>query len=131
MNNNSEKPDDNLSTRDPLMALFRYGRLPRLVHQLLLATSFLAAAYWLYFAVVKMQLLPRFLEGEALILDAVVGFPLVLALAIVVYAIVFWIVKIILIILYPSWLSLPREYYDDLEQDYFDPADEPDDKNHK
>ncbi|WP_044406202.1 hypothetical protein [Thiomicrospira microaerophila] len=128
MKNTSQKPDNHPPSRDPLMALFRYGKLPKITHQLLLAASLIAASYWLYFAIVKMQLLPRFLAGEALILDAVVGFPLVLALAIVVYAVVFWLVKLMVIIFYPSWLTLPSDYYDDADESYFDPTEPPDDK---
>jgi hypothetical protein len=105
----------------PLMELFRYGHLPARVHYFLLALGAAAAFYWLHFAVIKMALLPRLMAGETLLLDAIVGFPLVLAMAIVVYGIVFWFIKLVLIMLYPHWLTLPPDHYAD--GDSFDPAD--------
>lgn len=43
-------------------------------------------------------------EGQALIVDLVFGLPLVLALAIVVYATVFWTFKLIIILLLPQFV---------------------------
>lgn len=115
-------PEPEQPERNPLMELFRYGQLPVKVHYFLLALGAAAASYWLYFAVVKMELLARLMAGETLILDAIVGFPLVLAMAIVFYGIVFWFIKLVLIILYPHWLTLPPDHYGDGHS--FDPAEE-------
>lgn len=117
--------------REPLLELFRYGQLPKWAHRGLLLASLMAASYWLYFSIVKMELLPRLLAGETLILDAIVGFPLVLALAIVVYAVVYWATKIVFIILSPHWLTLPPDHHDP-ELTTFDPAETtPSDSEHK
>lgn len=108
--------------KEPMLELFRYGKLPKLAHLGLVVASLAASFYWLYFAVIKMELLPRLLAGETLILDAVVGFPLILSLAIVVYAIVYWSVKIVMIVAYPHWLTLPAGHNDPDEVE-FDPVD--------
>ncbi|WFE68448.1 hypothetical protein P8S54_09590 [Thiomicrospira sp. R3] len=119
------KDHDKEPNREPMLELFRYGQLPKLAHRGLLFASLAAALYWLYFSIVKMELLPRLLAGETLILDAIVGFPLVLALAIVVYAIVYWAIKIVMIIAYPHWLTLPPGH-NDPDEVAFDPADKTD-----
>lgn len=112
------KPNPTPESSHPLLELFRYGHLPKKVHQLMFWAGLVAAGFWLNFSIIKMQLWPRLLAGETELLDALIGFPLVLALAIVVYAVVFWAIKLVIILTYPQWLTLPPEA-DEVE---FDPS---------
>jgi hypothetical protein len=85
-----------------MLCLFRNSRIhPRLDRYAILA-SLISVFAWLYFAFIEKSLLTKLLEGKALIVDLVFGVPLVLALAIVVYALVYWTLKLIVILLLPQ-----------------------------
>lgn len=102
-----------------MLDLFRYGVLPRSMHLIMLGLGWLAALYWLYFTIIHKELLQRLLKGETHLLDALVGFPLILALAVVVYAIVFWLLKVVVILIAPHRLTMPKEE----GEHEFDPSD--------
>lgn len=105
-----------------MLDLFRYAHPPKKTQRLMVLVSSIAALFWLYFSIIQQQLLQRMLEGKAQILDALIGFPLVIALAIVIYATVYWFIKWIIILLAPQTLTLPPEE-DEVE---FDPSDDHD-----
>ncbi len=85
-----------------MLCLFRNSRIhPRLDKYAILA-SLLSVFAWLYFAFIEKALMTKLIEGKALIVDLVFGIPLVLALAVVVYALVYWTLKIIVIFLIPQ-----------------------------
>lgn len=85
-----------------MLCLFRNSKIhPRLDKYAILASLFSVFA-WLYFAFIEKALWTKLVEGKALIVDLVFGLPLVLALAIVVYALVYWTLKILLIYLIPQ-----------------------------
>lgn len=85
-----------------MLCLFRNSKIhPRLDKYAILA-SLLSVFAWLYFAFIEKALWTKLVEGKALIVDLVFGLPLVLALAIVVYALVYWSLKILLIFLIPQ-----------------------------
>ncbi len=85
-----------------MLCLFRNSKIhPRLDKYAILA-SLLSVFAWLYFAFVEKSLLSKLFEGKALIVDLVFGLPLVLAMAIVVYALVYWALKLLLIFLIPQ-----------------------------
>jgi len=85
-----------------MFCLFRNSKIhPRLDKYAILA-SLLSVFAWLYFAFVEKSLMSKLFEGKALIVDLVFGLPLVLAMAIVVYALVYWSLKLIVIFLIPQ-----------------------------
>jgi len=85
-----------------MLCLFRNSHIhPRLNRYAVLA-SLISVFAWLYFAFIEKSLLGKLVEGKALIVDLVFGVPLVLALAVVVYALVYWSLKIVVILLLPQ-----------------------------
>ena len=95
-----------------ILELFRYGRGPRVWHFLMGLSAWLCAIGWLYFAFISKQFIQRMIEGQAELLDALIGLPLILALTLVIYASVYWAIKLILIIAQPNAFILPPEYKD-------------------
>lgn len=94
-----------------MFCLFRNSKIhPRLDKYAIIA-SLLSVFAWLYFAFIEKSLLAKLFEGKALIVDLVFGLPLVLALAIVVYALVYWSLKLIVIFLIPQAI-IPVEDHD-------------------
>jgi hypothetical protein len=57
---------------------------------------------WLHFTFVEKAFLQKIMAGEAVIVDLVFGLPLVLSLAVVVYALIYWSIKVALIYLLPQ-----------------------------
>lgn len=112
-----------------MLDLFRYAHPSKKLHQIMVLISAFAALMWLYYTVVAQQLLPRMIKGETELLDSLIGFPLILALAIVIYAIVYWSIKWLIIFISPQKLSLPPEEdeveFDPSTQDDQPPSDKP------
>ncbi|MBE0493357.1 MAG: hypothetical protein IBX48_03360 [Thiomicrospira sp.] len=112
-----------------MLDLFRYAHPSKKLHQIMVLISAIAALMWLYYTVVAQQLLPRMIKGETELLDSLIGFPLILALAIVIYAIVYWSIKWLIIFIAPQKLSLPPEEdeveFDPSTQDDQPPSDKP------
>lgn len=106
-----------------MLCLFRNSRIhPRLDKYAILASWFSVFA-WLYFAFIEKSLMNKLIEGKALIVDLVFGLPLVLALAVVVYALVYWTLKLIVIFLIPQAIvridadeSFPENMDDEIRQ---------------
>lgn len=61
-----------------------------------------SVVYWLYFAFLEKALLAKLLSGQAMIIDLIFGLPLVLAMAIVIYALIYWSIKLLLILFFPQ-----------------------------
>lgn len=112
-----------------MLDLFRYAHPSKKLHLTMVLASSSAALTWLYYTIVNQQLLPRMLKGETELLDALIGFPLVLALSIVIYAIVYWSIKWLIIFIAPQKLTLPPEEdeveFDPSSQDDLPPSDKP------
>ncbi|BCN93363.1 hypothetical protein THMIRHAM_11480 [Thiomicrorhabdus immobilis] len=85
-----------------MLCLFRNTKLHPQLNRLVVLISLFAVVAWLYFTFIEKSLMQKLFEGQALIVDLVFGLPLVLALAVVVYATVFWTLKLIIIITMPS-----------------------------
>lgn len=100
---------------------FRYGQLPKPIHRLMVAIGLFAGVSWLYFSIIEKQLIERLISGQAELLDALIGFPLVLALAVVVYAIIVWAIKLLIILIAPHWIELPAE--DELDSAHHSDSD--------
>lgn len=85
-----------------MLCLFRNSKIHPKLDKYAILASLMSVFAWLYFAFIEKALMSKLLEGKALIVDLVFGLPLVLALAVVVYATVYWTLKIILIYLLPQ-----------------------------
>lgn len=85
-----------------MFCLFRNSKIHPKLDKYAIIASLLSVFAWLYFAFVEKSLLSKLLEGKALIVDLVFGLPLVLAMAIVVYAMVYWSLKLLVIFLLPQ-----------------------------
>ncbi len=94
------------------LSLFLYGRLSPRVHRTANWIGMGVALSWLYFALVYKQFISRFITGKLQLIDLLVGLPLVIALAPVLYALVYWSVKWLVIIFWPHLISAPIDHDD-------------------
>jgi len=78
-----------------MLCLFRNTQIHTSLNRYAVLISLSAVVAWLYFTFVEKDLFNKLIEGKALIVDLVFGLPLVLALAIVVYATVYWVLKLL------------------------------------
>ncbi|WEJ63729.1 hypothetical protein [Thiomicrorhabdus lithotrophica] len=85
-----------------MLCLFRNTKIHPRLNKYAILVSLIAVLGWLYFTFIEKSLLQKLFEGQALIVDLVFGLPLVLALAIVVYATVYWVLKLLVIVLLPQ-----------------------------
>jgi len=85
-----------------MLCLFRNTKIHPRLNKYAILVSLIAVLGWLYFTFIEKSLLKKLFEGQALIVDLVFGLPLVLALAIVVYATVYWVLKLLVIVLLPQ-----------------------------
>jgi len=85
-----------------MLCLFRNTKLNPTLNLIAILISLASVIGWLYFTFVHKNLFDMLFEGQALIVDLVFGLPLVLALAVVIYATVFWVFKLIIILVLPS-----------------------------
>lgn len=85
-----------------MLCLFRNTKIHPRLNKYAILVSLIAVLGWLYFTFIEKNLLQKLFEGQALIVDLVFGLPLVLALAIVVYATVYWVLKLLVIVLLPQ-----------------------------
>jgi len=85
-----------------MLCLFRNTQIHPSLNRYAVLISLSAVVAWLYFTFVEKDLFNKLIEGKALIVDLVFGLPLVLALAIVVYATVYWVLKLLVIFLLPQ-----------------------------
>lgn len=92
-----------------LLDLFRYARLVEPWGKIFNFIGWIAALSWLYFAIIHKELVAKILAGQAELMDLLIGLPLVLALAIVIYASVVWSFKLVVIFVRPSWLYTLEE----------------------
>ncbi|MGC9386804.1 MAG: hypothetical protein ACP5D0_07660 [Hydrogenovibrio sp.] len=119
-----------------MLCLFRNSRIAFPLSWLVLALSLAGTFYWLHFAFIEKAFLAKMLAGEALFVDLLLGLPVVLVFALVIYAMIFWSLKVVIIFLWPSQIiQLPNPTHElsdeldpSLEEDYWqrDEADRPD-----
>lgn len=108
-----------------MFCLFRYSRIIAPYHFWVNVISIAPVIYWLYFALVEKAFLDNFLSGQTLFVDLLLGLPVVLIFAIVIYAMVFWLLKLTIVLLVPSWIiklePLQETENDELDE-VFDPS---------
>lgn len=104
------------------LQVFRYGKLPAKLDKITVFSGLLLAGLWLYFALIRKEFVLRVFTGQTVILDLLIGLPIVLAFGIMVYAIVIWSVKILLMIMAPNLITMPDmdEYYRSFEEGHSD-----------
>lgn len=100
------------------LQVFRYGKLPAKLDKITVFSGLLLAGFWLYFALIRKEFVLRVFTGQTVLLDLLIGLPIVLAFAIMVYAIVIWSVKILVMIAAPKLITMPDldEYYRSFEE---------------
>lgn len=93
-----------------MFCLFKNSHLTPKVNFFVAAISWIAALAWLNFTFIEKELVLKVIAGEAILLDLLLGIPLVLMLAVVVYATVFWFIKLIIVYLFPRAIAPASEY---------------------
>lgn len=63
------------------------------------------AVAWLYWSLVEKAYFVRMMKGELALVDMLVGLPLVIALAPVLYGLFYWLMKWIALLFIPGWLD--------------------------
>lgn len=101
--------------------LFKNSRLSYPLNWIVWGISIAGVLYWLFFAFIEKAFLDRVLGGTALLVDLLLGLPVVLIFALVVYAMIYWGLKLLVILLLPNWFeridSTDAELSDTLEYD--------------
>lgn len=87
-----------------MFCLFRNSKIAYPLNLWVWLASIAPVMYWLYFAMVEKDFLHNFVSGQSLFVDLLLGLPVVLIFAIVIYAMVFWVLKLLVILLMPSWI---------------------------
>lgn len=101
-----------------MLCLFRNSQIHPKLDPVAVALSWAATLYWLYFAFIEKALLDKIQTGNALLIDLVFGFPLVIFFAIMVYATVYWAIKLLLVVLWPvALIEKPQSFETDLAED--------------
>ncbi|WP_024850877.1 hypothetical protein [Hydrogenovibrio kuenenii] len=85
-----------------MFCLFRNSKIAYPLNLWVLFISIAPVFYWLYFTLVEKDFLHNFVNGKTLFVDLLLGLPVVLIFAVVIYAMVFWVLKLIVILLWPS-----------------------------
>ncbi|NCN43118.1 MAG: hypothetical protein CO158_00800 [Piscirickettsiaceae bacterium CG_4_9_14_3_um_filter_43_564] len=88
-----------------MFSLFKNSRLVYPLNWIVLLSSLFGVIYWLYFAFIEKAFLDRVLGGTALLVDLLLGLPVVLIFALVVYALIYWGLKVLVIVLLPNRLE--------------------------
>lgn len=102
-----------------MFCLFRNTRFVYPLNYLAFILSIMPVIYWLYFALIEKSFLNNFISGQTLFVDLLLGLPVVLLFAIIIYAMIYWVFKIIIILLAPYLLE---ENKCETDSDTFDPA---------
>lgn len=85
-----------------MFCLFRNSHIHPSLNRYVILLSLFGVIGWLYFTLIEKSLVNMVVSGEALIVDLVFGLPLVLMMAVVVYATIYWTCKILIIIALPQ-----------------------------
>lgn len=100
-----------------MFCLFRNSQIEPRLNRYVILLSLIGVMAWLYFSFVEKSLVGKVLSGEALIVDLVFGLPLVLMLAVVVYACIYWGCKLLIILLLPDSIIMKSDETQQLEDE--------------
>jgi len=103
-----------------MFCLFRNSRFIYPLNYIVFILSIAPVGYWLYFTLVEKSFLDNFIKGQTLFIDLLLGLPIVLLFAIIIYAMIYWTLKVATILVAPYLLE--ENKYEDLSQDVLDPA---------
>lgn len=92
-----------------MFCLFRNSQIEPRLNRYVILLSLAGVAGWLYFSFIEKSLVGKVFEGKALLVDLVFGLPLVLMLAVVVYATIYWASKILIMLLMPQAIIMKAE----------------------
>ncbi|AEG31574.1 hypothetical protein [Thiomicrospira cyclica] len=96
-----------------MLERFRYAKPGPLLHKLMSIVAWTAAIGWLYFTLINQAFIQRIFTGQTDLLDLILGLPLILSLAVVIYAMAYWATKLVVIVWKPHWLAFPDDHYDE------------------
>lgn len=115
-----------------MFCLFKNSRLSLPFHLLASLLSWSSVLYWLYFSFINKSFLENVFSGKALFVDLLFGLPIVLIFAIVIYAFIYWSLKVLVILFLPHTLievqsnnTLSDELDPSLGDDYWEKTDSP------
>lgn len=115
-----------------MFCLFKNSRLSLPFHLLASLLSWSSVLYWLYFSFINKSFLENVFSGKALFIDLLFGLPIVLIFAIVIYAFIYWSLKVLVILFLPHTLievqsnnTLSDELDPSLGDDYWEKTDSP------
>ncbi|QBZ83377.1 hypothetical protein GHNINEIG_01431 [Hydrogenovibrio crunogenus] len=87
-----------------MFCLFKNSKIAYPFNWIVLLLSLAGVAYWLHFAFIEKEFLMTMFEGQALFVDLLLGLPVVLIFAVVVYAMIFWLLKVLIILFLPQMI---------------------------
>jgi len=87
-----------------MFCLFKNSKIAYPLNWIVLLLSLAGVAYWLHFAFIEKEFLMTMFEGQALFVDLLLGLPVVLIFAVVVYAMIFWLLKVLIILFLPQMI---------------------------
>ncbi len=94
--------------------LFRSSRIIYPFNYMAIFLSLIGVFYWLHFTLIDQLFLENFFGGEALLVDLLFGFPIVILFGLVIYAMAYWVIKVALILFAPFLLErIDSCLYDD------------------
>ncbi|MDG4813021.1 hypothetical protein P8629_08365 [Hydrogenovibrio sp. 3SP14C1] len=85
-----------------MFCLFKNSKIAYPFNWIVLLLSLAGVTYWLHFAFIEKEFLMTMFEGQALFVDLLLGIPVVLIFAVVVYAMIFWTLKVLIILFFPQ-----------------------------
>lgn len=88
-----------------MFCLFRNSKIIYPLNLWVWLASMAPVVYWLYFAFVEKSFLQNFLSGQSLFIDLLLGLPIVLIFGIVIYAMIYWLLKFIVIMFWPQMIE--------------------------
>ena len=104
-----------------MFGLFRTAQLYPKVNFYLIAIAWIGVLFWLNFTFIEKALIVKVMSGEAILVDLLFGLPLVLMLAVVVYATIYWFLKLIIVYVYPQAIMPASELDEALTEMVEDP----------
>lgn len=99
-----------------MFCLFKNSHIHPRINLYVVLVSLLSVVAWLYFAFIEKELMTKLFEGQAIMVDLLLGIPLVLMLAVVVYATVYWFFKLLIVYLLPQAI-VPAQQFDTLDDE--------------
>ena len=104
-----------------MFCLFKNSHLYPKVNFYLIAAAWIGVLFWLNFTFIEKELVFKVIAGEAILVDLLFGVPLVLMMAVVVYATIYWFLKLLIVYLYPQAIMPASELDDALAEIAEDP----------